>query len=218
MGKLSEEYFRNFTLFVRDGLLKCGFPLCPADFMATNPSFCQPLSVWKKYFTDWIQNPTSESVLRSPVFFDLRALFGESRLLESLRDHAMPQIKNQHMFLAHIAYLAVMNVPPIGFSKSHIIEKNGKHTEQFNLKEKVILPFIDIVRLFALEKNISETSTLERIKILKDNHTIMMEYYDDFIHSFEFIMLLKIQHQFEQVKEKRDINYLIDPKKLICRQ
>ncbi|NTW68061.1 MAG: CBS domain-containing protein, partial [Nitrospirae bacterium] len=44
----AQRYFADFALYVRDGLVKCGFPLCPADFMASNPKWCQPLSVWKK--------------------------------------------------------------------------------------------------------------------------------------------------------------------------
>ena len=73
---------------------------------------------------------------------------------------------------------------------------------------------IDIIRLFALEKGFRETSTVERINALKDNHSIVREYADELLHSFEFIMLLKIQTQFEQLREGQDINNFIHSHKL----
>lgn len=212
--KAAEEYFRQFSFFVRDGLLKCGFPACPADFMATNPMWRQPLHVWRKYFMNWIFTPTSDAVLNSVTFFDLRAVYGETRLVEWLKDYTHSLVKDQKVFLGYIANLAIKNMPPIGFLKTFVVEKSGEHKDKLNMKVKGLAPLLDMVRLFALEKGIRETSTIERIHLLKDVHTIVKEYADELIHSFEFIMLLRIQHQFEQLKEEKEINNFIDPNAL----
>jgi CBS domain-containing protein len=214
MEKAAEEYFRNFTLFVRDGLLKCGFPLCPADFMATNPMWRQPLHVWRKYFTNWISTPTSDAVLNSVTFFDVRAVYGETRLLDWLKEFILTMTKDSKIFLGYIANLAIKNMPPIGFLKTFVVEKSGEHKDKLNMKVKGLAPLVDIVRLFALEKGIKETSTIERINILKDKHTIVKEYADELIHAFEFIMLLRIQHQLEKLKEGKDIDNFINPNNL----
>jgi CBS domain-containing protein len=71
-----------------------------------------------------------------------------------------------------------------------------------------------MVRLFALEKGIRETSTTDRINALKDKHTIVKEYADELIHSFEFIMLLRIQNQYDQLKEGKVINNFLNPNTL----
>ena len=214
MEAAAQEYFRDFTLFVRDGLLKCGFPLCPADFMATNPMWRQPLHVWRKYFTTWISTPTPEAVLNTVTFFDMRAVHGETRLLDWLKDFTLSMAKDSRIFLGHIANLAIKNMPPIGFLKAFVVEKSGEHKDKLNMKIKGLAPLVDIVRLFALEKGIKETSTIERIHVLKDKHTIVKEYGDELIHAFEFIMLLRIQHQLEQLKEGKDINNFINPNNL----
>jgi CBS domain-containing protein len=214
MEKAAEEYFRDFTQFVRDGLLKCGFPLCPADFMATNPMWRQPLHVWRRYFTNWISTPTSEAVMNSVTFFDIRAVYGETRLLDWLRDFTLSMVKDKKIFLGYIANLAIKNRPPIGFLKTFVVEKSGEHKDKLNLKVKGLGPLVDLVRLFALEKGIRETSTIDRINILRDKHTIIKEYADELIHSFEFIMSLRIQHQYEQMKEGKEINNFIDPNAL----
>lgn len=211
---LAREYFRSFSLFVREGLLKCGFPPCPADFMATNPMWRQPLHIWKKYFTNWISTPTSEAILNSVTFFDFRAVYGETKLLDWLKDYVMNMVRDNKVFLGYIANMAIKNMPPIGFLKTFVVEKSGEHKDKLNLKIKGLAPLVDIVRLFALEKGIYETSTIERILSLKNKHTIIKEYADELLHAFEFIMLLRIQNQFEQLKKGEDINNFINPNTL----
>ncbi|MDI6727635.1 MAG: DUF294 nucleotidyltransferase-like domain-containing protein [Thermodesulfovibrionales bacterium] len=209
-----KKYFSDFTLFVRDSLIKCGFPLCPADYMASNPKWCQPLKTWKKYFSSWISTPTADAVLNSVTFFDFRPVYGETEISDALRDFLISLLKDQKVFLGYMANMAIKNRPPIGFLKTFVVEKSGEHKNELNLKVKGIAPLIDIVRLFALEKGIKETSTLERINALKDKHTIVQEYAEELEQAFEFIMLLRIQNQYEQIKAGKTPDNFINPNKL----
>jgi CBS domain-containing protein len=214
MEKEATEYFSKFTLFVREGLYKCGFPPCPADFMATNPMWRQPLHVWRRYFTKWITTPTSEAILNSVTFFDFRAVHGETRLMDWLKESTLNMAKDSKVFLGFIGNMAIKNMPPIGFLKTFVVEKSGEHKDKLNMKIKGIAPLIDIMRLFALEKGVFETSTLDRIRVLKDQHTIVKEFGDELQHAFEFIMMLRIRHQFEQVKADANVDNFINPNNL----
>ncbi|MCL5978705.1 MAG: DUF294 nucleotidyltransferase-like domain-containing protein [Nitrospirae bacterium] len=208
------KYFSKFTLFVRESLLKCGFPLCPADYMATNPKWRQPLKVWKKYFSNWISTPTADAVLNSVTFFDFRHVYGDAGISDALRDSLPSMLEDQKVFLGYLANMAIKNRPPIGFLKTFVVEKSGEHKDELNLKVKGIAPIVDIVRLFALEKGVKETSTIERINALRDRHTIVHEYGDELEQAFEFIMLLRIQHQYEQIKTGKTPDNFINPNKL----
>ena len=208
------RYFTEFTGFVKDGLLRCGFPPCPADYMPTNPKWCQPLRVWKKYISDWVSTPTPDALLNALTFFDFRPLHGENALAEDLRTYLIGALKDQKVFLGHLANMAIKNSPPIGFFKSFVVEKDGEHKNELNLKVKGVAPLVDIIRLFALERGIRETSTLERIAALRASHTIVQEYADEFEHAFEFIMLLRIHHQFSQLSEGGVADNFINPNKL----
>ena len=73
------EYFSRFAAFVNDTLVKCGFPECPGNYMARNPQWCQPLAVWRGYFSRWIDEPTEEAILRSVILFDFRPVGGNPR-------------------------------------------------------------------------------------------------------------------------------------------
>jgi CBS domain-containing protein len=213
-AEAAKRYFAAFAEFVRDSLLQCGFPSCPANYMASNPLWCQPLKTWKKYFSTWISTPTAEAVINSVAFFDFRPLYGELALAEALRDHLNALLKDQKVFLGYLANLAIKNQPPIGFFKSFVVDKDGEHKDELNLKIKGLAPLVDILRLFALEKGIRETSTLERIETLRGMHTIVEEYADDLEQAFEFITLLRIHHQYAQISSGVAPDNFINPNRL----
>lgn len=210
----AKRYFSAFTLLARNALMKCGFPSCPADYMASNPKWCQPLNVWEKYFTDWINEPVPDAVLKSLIFFDYRPIHGEFSLSEELRDSLISMLEGQQLFLGYMANEIIHNMPPIGFFKSFVVEKSGEHKDTFDLKIKGIAPLVDAIRLFALEKGVRETSTLERINALKSIHTIVKEYADELEYAFEFLMLLRIHHQFEQMISGKEPDNFVNPYKL----
>ena len=110
--------------------------------------------------------------------------------------------------------MAIKNTPPVGFFKSFVVEKGGEHKDQLNLKVKGLAPLVDIVRLFALEKGINETSTLERIETLRSRHTMVAEYADDLVLAFDFIMLVRIHNQYEQLRTGRTPDNFINPNRL----
>ncbi|MCS7164184.1 MAG: DUF294 nucleotidyltransferase-like domain-containing protein [Thermodesulfovibrio sp.] len=209
-----QKYFLEFTNYIKENLLKCGFPPCPGDIMASNPKWCQPLKVWKKYFSQWIYTPKGENINLSNIFFDFRGIYGDFSLEENLRDYLLGIVKDQKVFLGYLANLAVRNKPPLGFFKTFVVEKSGEHKDKLNLKIKGIAPIVDIIRLFSLEKTVRETSTLERIEALKNKHTVVRDYADEIVYAFEFLMLLRIKHQYEQVIQGIMPDNFINPESL----
>ncbi len=209
-----KKYFSELALFVRDSLVRCGFPLCPADYMATNPNWCQPLNVWKKYFARWISVPTADAVLKSVIFLDFRAVYGDFSLAESLRDHIFYLLRGRKDFLHFIAKMALENSPPIGFFKTLVVEKSGEHKNQLDLKTKGIALIVDIARVLALEMRVRETSTLERLDAVKDKVQIVKQHGSELEHAFEFIMFLRMRHQYEQIKEGLSPDNFIYPDNL----
>lgn len=207
-------YFSKFATFVNDSLIQCGFPECPGNYMASNPMWCQPLRVWKDYFSKWILTPTPEAILFSVILFDFRPAFGNYHLAEDLRNHLTYAIKNHEMFLKHLANLTISVRPPLGFFRTFVVEKSGEHKNELNLKFRCIAPLIDIIRLYSLEKGVKETSSLERIDALREEHLVIKEYGDELEHAFEFITLLRILHQYDQIEAGINPDNFINPDNL----
>ncbi|MBI5741314.1 MAG: cyclic nucleotide-binding/CBS domain-containing protein [Nitrospirae bacterium] len=210
----AKRYFGALTVFINDSLAQTGFPSCPADFMANNPKWCQPLGSWKDYFEKWITRPMPDAVLKSLIFFDMRPVYGKFSLCDELRSFYFQLLAKNKIFLGHMANMIVRNSPPIGFFKSFVVEKSGEHKNEFDLKLRGVMPLNDIVRLFALESGVKLTTTLDRISALKARHPVVREYHDEIVHVFELIMMLRMHCQYEQIKEGRSPGNFINPDRL----
>lgn len=207
----AEEYFERFSAFVNEALMKCGFASCPGGYMASNEKWRQPLSTWKKYFTQWINTPTAEAILYSVILFDFRAIYGETSMAEGLRDFVTREARGHGIFLKELADMAVSVRPPLSLFNRFMVEKDGEHKNELNLKFKCIAPIINIVRLFALENGIRETGTINRLRALARTESPAAQYAEDLEHAFEFVMLLRIHQQFEQMDAGREPDNFINP-------
>lgn len=209
------RYFSDFSLFMRDALARCGFPPCSADYMASNSKWRQPLSVWKNYFSDWIQNPVPEAVLQSLIFFDFRPVHGNVLLAEKLRSFLGHELRGKSVFFAHMAAAAVKNRPPLGFFGNFTCKTEGDQKGKFNIKVNGLCPIIDAVRLSALETRVYQTSTLARLLELKDRRdTAVGACARELEQAFEFLMSLRLRHQFQQIEKGIRPDNLIDPEEL----
>jgi len=210
----ARDYFAKLAARVTNGLIRVGFPPCPANYMASNLEWCQPASVWRRYFKQWVDEPIPDNLLKFIVFFDMRPLFGKFSLAEDLRNYQISLMDGRQVVFGHIANLILRITPPLGFFKTFVVEKSGEHKDKFDLKVKGISPLLDAVRFFSLEKGIKETPTLDRIKALAARHSIVQSYAEELEQAFEFVMLLRIQHQYEQITEGKPPDNFINPDQL----
>jgi len=208
------DWFARFAPRVRDALATLGFPPCPAGFVAANPAWCRSLGDWKHTFSGWIANPDAEAVLHSLILFDFRPLRPEQDLAGELRSHLAAAIRRTPAFLGFLANQIVKNPPPLGFLHRFVVEKEGEHKDRLNLKLKAIAPIVDLARLFALEKGIPETGTLDRLRALRGLNTIVGSYGEELEQAFEFLMHLRIHHQYAQVAAGREPDNFVDPDRL----
>ena len=112
LGPDAERYFRGLAERTVAGLVALGYPPCPGGSMASNPRWCQPLSVWRQYFADWVRQPEPENLLYSSIYFDLRPVSGEPALAGALRDEIREQVAAWRSFPRYLATLAVSHAPP----------------------------------------------------------------------------------------------------------
>lgn len=210
----AQAYFSAFAGRMRDALERCGFPPCSAGYMASNPEWCRPLSAWKGYFSAWLQRPTPEAVLRSLIFFDFRPVHGDVLLAERLRAFLSHAIKGNDPFLAQMAVAVLLNRPPLGFFGNIITERKGPERGTFDIKMRGTVQIIDIARLAALEAGVYHTSTIARLAELKDRNGTVSSAVHELEQAFEFLMSLRLRHQFLRIEEGRQPDNRIDPRDL----
>lgn len=209
-----QSYFSSFSSYVRGALLRCGYAICPLDNMASNPKWRQPLSQWRFFFEDLITQPTQDTLFKSLIFFDFRPLYGERPLAFELREHVTRLAEANRPFLSNLAGIIAKNRPPIGFLKDFVVEKTGEHKDKLNLKTKGTAMIVDLARLFALDRGIKETSTTDRLESVKNSHEPLTDNSEGLQQVFDFLMLLRTEHQLAQIEKGQSLENFINPNHL----
>lgn len=207
-------YFLGVGRKVSKMLDQVGFEYCQGDIMASNPKWCQPLSVWKGYFSHWIHTAELEDLLQASIFFDFRLAYGDAILVDQLRAHLFNSLEGWGGFFRHLTENALYFKPPLGFFRNFVVESKGKHRNRLDIKS-AMTPFIDFARIYALKKKISDTNTLERLSILRNQKVLSNDEYEELEKGYSFLMQLRFVRQVTAVLDERGKpDNFIDPKKL----
>ncbi|MGM0429062.1 MAG: DUF294 nucleotidyltransferase-like domain-containing protein [Pseudomonadota bacterium] len=193
--KLHDEYFLNIAQFVSDGLNACGYTYCTGDIMATNPNWRQPLSKWKHYFTDWIENPSPEKLLQSSIFFDLDGVGGETRFAKELNQLIRKKAPKNKRFLGSMARNALNRTPPLGFFKDFVMEKDGKHRDSINTKRRGTGPVADLIRVHSLAIGAQRQNSFARLEEIIEANVLPKGRGPDLRDALELISMVRIRHQ-----------------------
>jgi CBS domain-containing protein len=208
------KYFLELGEKVCIWLDQAGYDLCTGDIMAKNPKWCQPLSVWKKYFSDWIHAAEPEDLLHSSIFFDFRFAYGDSGIVDNLSKYLFDSLIGWSGFFRHMTENTLYFKPPIGFFGNFIVETKGKHRKCLDIKY-AMTPVVDFARIYALKNNIRETNTQERLYQLYLKKVLSRQEYNEIEQGYSYMMQLRFVRQIASVLEEdtKPDNY-INPKKL----
>jgi CBS domain-containing protein len=205
------EYFLKLGEGVVEVLLACGFDPCPGKIMASNPEWVQPLSVWKKYFSEWILHPSPEALMKVSIFFDFRSVAGSNTLAAKLSDHIYQEIGKKQIFLNFLAQNAMKNPPPLGFFRDFVVEKSGENRDQFDIKLRAMLPLTDLARLLVLSHQIvGINNTFQRFEKLAELESSNSELYSQAGKAYEILIRMRA---LEGLQNKNNGRY-INPKSL----
>jgi CBS domain-containing protein len=207
-------YFLDLANRVVSGLERCGFPLCKGEIMASNPRWCQSETVWRGYFSQWINQASPEDLRNCTIFFDLRPLAGATALAEQLRFFLNGEIIQNRAFLRHLATNALFNGPPLGFLRTLVVERKGVHKDHLNLKMSGLVPVVDALRVFALSAQVDATNTLQRLELARSRQLLSNEMAADIQEAFGFIMLLRINQHLNQKDKNVEPSDYVNPKAL----
>jgi len=204
-----DEYFKALARIVNDGLDACGYVYCPGDVMASNPKWRQPLATWKKYFNQWITVPEEMALMHANIFFDLRCVYGDSGLVDELKESIRGDAKRNELFLALMAKNAMNFQPPLGFFRQFVLEKSGEHKNTLDIKKHGIMPIVEIARIRALAAGEIRITTRNRLRAAAAAGEITEPDAASLIDALDFIEKLRVEHQNRQLHAgKRPDNHL----------
>jgi CBS domain-containing protein len=198
----ANHYFLQLGGGVCAVLDRCGYAFCNAEVMARNPKLCQPLSVWKRRFSDWIHAAEAEDLLYASIFFDFRGGYGHFDLIGQLREHLMEALVGWSGFFRHLTQNALLYSPPLGFFRNFVVESKGEHRNKLDLK-RAMLPIVDYARVYALKHGVAETNTLERLQRLAQKGVMAPSDYNEIEQGYSFLMQLRLVRQVNAIVDER---------------
>ncbi|MDO9558173.1 MAG: putative nucleotidyltransferase substrate binding domain-containing protein, partial [Syntrophales bacterium] len=207
-------YFLKFGEKVCTWLDQAGYAFCNGGVMAKNPQWCQPLSVWKEYFTKWISTVEPEALMQSSIFFDFRGGYGDTNLDAQLRKHLFASFADRPNFFRYLAENSLYPKPPLGFFGNFVVESKGEHRDAFDIKSSMTT-IVNFTRAYALYHGIEETNTQERLNRLFLKNVLSWRDYHELEQSYSYLMQLRFVRQVEAVmRENGKPDNYIKPKTL----
>ncbi|WP_456297246.1 DUF294 nucleotidyltransferase-like domain-containing protein [Vibrio sp. AK197] len=208
------EYFEQFSKIICDGLDKCGYAYCTGDIMATNPTWRMTRREWEECFADWIDDPNPKALLNASIFFDLDGVYGRLKWAEQLNGFIVRRSRRNNRFLACLARNALNRTPPLGFFKSFVMEKDGRHNNSINLKRRGTAPLADLIRVHALAVGSRSRNSFERLDDIIDAGILPKGKAEDIRDALEFISMVRIRHQAYDVENSIEPDNNIEPEHL----
>ncbi len=213
--KEAREYFDRFFYLTSEALGRLGFQVSTLeDPESGNLDRCRTLGSWKTVFTDWIHQADARSAAAALPYLDFRPLHGDLRLADDLRRSITSDLSRKREFLEALALFILKNSPPISVFRNFILKKSGEFKGCFDLEEKGLRPLVDLIRFFALEAGIPETSTLDRLQALKAISPLVRENGQELEYGFEFLTGLWLKIRQEQITRGLPPHPYLDPNNL----
>jgi len=199
--KEAEKYFHEFGVQAIKHLVNCGYPLRRQKIMASNRQWCQPYSVWKDFFSSCVNEPEANGLGNVTIFFDFRSGYGDESLAAMLRNHFQKAAQKKQMLLMYLTRQTAASHIPLSFFKNFIVERDGEHKNQLDIKQQGIEHFVDFARIMALKYGVREMNTMARLQALNREGHLESDLYTSIIESYELQMQMWLVHQLEMIED-----------------
>lgn len=211
---LAEQAATYFTRLAGDtiaALLAIGFPACPGGAMASNPQWCQPLTVWDGYVRQWIGDPSPGHILAASMYFDLRCVAGEADLAARLSDRIRTEAPTRPRFLGLMARDVVDRRLPVSLFGGLSVPRTGPHRGAIDIKGAGCIQLVGAARVHALELGLRETNTLERIAAAGERGLYTSDEVIEIGDAYEHLLRLRLVHQLERLATGEAPDNYVEP-------
>ena len=192
-SKVEQQRLRVWADGINVALDACGYPLCKGGIMAGQPACCLRMSQWRGRFSHWIEHGSSEDLLHASIFFDFRAIAGNTTLAQPLAQHIAGRIRETPRFLHQLAVNALGHRPPLNWLGHVQLDDAGT----VDLKLQGAALFVDAARILGLAHGVTATSTRERLLRTGEALGLKKTEYESWVGAFEFVQSLRLRLQLE---------------------
>ncbi len=197
-----------------DALVDFGYPRCPGGIMVSNPAWAKPLAGFKDDLRSWMLSPDEQALMNVAILVDAAPVVGDPALLAGLKTQLFELSRGEAAFCARFARaIETFETPSLGGIRS-LLGGRMLGREPLDLKKSAIFPIVHGVRALALEHQIPETNTAERIRRLEDLGLFDNAFAVDLIEAYGFLLGLRLQARLDRLRLEQEPDNLIRPHEL----
>lgn len=216
-----DNYFATFSCQLVERLAEVGFKKCTGEIMPSNPTWRGSVQQWNRRILAIVRYEFDEyakNLMDLIVLSDARFVAGEQPLADALVEVIRDFERSYFQVIWGMAKAATNMKVGLGWFGRLWTDKAGEHKGQLNIKLLGWAPLVMNVRILAVNSNIKETSTLQRIDKLEEARSFS----PDFAAGLRAAYLLLTRHRILlQIRELRGLqhdSYFLDPQILTVQQ
>ncbi|MFC4100043.1 DUF294 nucleotidyltransferase-like domain-containing protein [Paenibacillus xanthanilyticus] len=160
------RYFCDFAGVITQALVQIGYPPCEGNVISSNADWNMPLSEWKQKLNGWFEEPNWERVRYLLIIADARCVYGACELADELKDHFYSDLLRNPVVANHMLSNTMRHKVLIGVFGQLLKEQYGEDAGSLDVKYGAYIPMVNAIRLMAIQAELRETSTLDRIAAL----------------------------------------------------
>jgi CBS domain-containing protein len=208
---IAEAFFTRLGKDLTKNLLAIGYPLCDGEVMSNNLLWRGSLHDWQQRIQEWVNNPEPMKVRFSSIFFDFVPLYGDAELAHDLRVAIAGEIESFAGFLYQMMSLDLRHKVPLSLLGRFVLEKTGDHQGEFSIKQGGLIYLVDCIRIFALERNLPVTRTLDRLSALEACNVFDSGTAEHVRAAFEALTYLRLRNELAQFDAGENPSSYLNP-------
>ena len=182
--------------------------------MASIPQWQHSLSEWKGLLEQWISVPTGENMVSFGMFQDFRTIHGDSSLEKILHDFIHTTTQRNMIFFPYVAKNIVRFPAPLGIFGRIKVERRGANRGKVDLKKSGIFAITEGISLLALENNVDEGTTWDKLEKLEQLGVISAQSSETFSEAFTQLVSFRLQRQLSDLAAGNKPGNAVDPQRL----
>jgi CBS domain-containing protein len=205
-----DAYFERLGSDVTAGLAACGIGVDNNGVLASKRLWRMSKADWLQTFDECLRTPDESHLIRATVAFDFRPTAGALAIAAELSER-MRAARRHPDFMRLMARTATGYPVALNFRGHLATAKHGDAAGRLDLKQKAIIPLVNLVRYHALDSGVTISPTLDRIEAVASVGGLERSTADALAEAFEVITRVRIEHHAASIAAGLVPDNLLDP-------
>jgi CBS domain-containing protein len=208
-----DAYFERLGSEVNQGLVRSGIGLDNNGVLAGRRLWRMSRDGWLRTFAECLTEPDESHLIRASVSFDFRPSAGGLSVVPELTGY-IRDARRHPQFMRLMARTANGYPVALGFRGQLATGRGDDPPGRLDLKQRAIIPLVNLVRFHALANGVTISPTLDRIDAVASVGGLDREAADALSEAFGAITRRRFEHHAAQIGAGATPDNLIDPGEL----